>query len=269
MLKTIFEVPKMDCPSEERLIRMAFEKTDAIRKLEFDLNGRRLTVFHEGTPANLLTLLQPLGFGASVQKTEEIGEIEEILNGPDEGKNPDESRALKMLLAINAAMFGVELVIGWLAESTGLLSDSLDMFADAVVYGLSLYVVGKTASMKKGAARISGYLQLVLALGAFSEVIRRFILGSEPEAFAMIGTAAVALIANVSCLFLLTRHRHGEVHMKASWIFSTNDVIANAGVIAAGVLVRMTSSQLPDLIIGAIIATVVLSGAARILRLSR
>jgi Co/Zn/Cd efflux system component len=270
MLKTVFDVPKMDCPSEERLIRMALDKTDAVRKLEFDLSKRRLTILHEGSATNLLTLLQPLGFGASIQTSEELGEIEEILSSEQqEGENPAESRVLKVLLAINATMFVAEIVAGWLAESTGLLSDSLDMFADAVVYGLSLYAVGKAASMKRRAARLSGYLQLVLALGAFSEVLRRFILGSEPEAVTMIGTATLALIANVSCLVLLARHRHGEVHMKASWIFSTNDVIANAGVIAAGILVRATSSHLPDLIIGAIIAGVVLLGATRILKLSR
>jgi Co/Zn/Cd efflux system component len=38
------------------------------------------------------------------------------------------------LLAINAVMFVVELVAGWLAQSTGLIADSLDMFADAMVY---------------------------------------------------------------------------------------------------------------------------------------
>ena len=83
----------------------------------------------------------------------------------------------------------------------------------------------------------------------------------------MMGVALLALAANVTCLLLIARHRHGGVHMKASWIFSANDVIANAGVIAAGALVAWSGSRLPDLIVGTAVALVVLAGALRILRL--
>lgn len=99
------------------------------------------------------------------------------------------------------------------------------------------------------------------------EVVRRTIGGSEPESLLMIGMAAVALVANAACLRLVLKHRAGGAHMKASAIFSANDVIANIGVIAAGVLVAVTASHVPDLVIGTIIAIVVLRGAYRILRL--
>ena len=102
---------------------------------------------------------------------------------------------------------------------------------------------------------------------AMAEVIRRFFLGSEPEPAWMMAVATVALVANVSCLYLILRHREGGAHMKASWIFSTNDVLANLGVIGAGLLVGWTQSRFPDLVIGAIIAAIVLTGALRILRL--
>jgi Co/Zn/Cd efflux system component len=82
------------------------------------------------------------------------------------------------------------------------------------------------------------------------------------------GVAAIALVANATCMWLLAAHRRDGAHMKASWIFTTNDVIANAGVIAGGVLVRVTASALPDLVVGAIIGVVVLTGALRILRVS-
>jgi Co/Zn/Cd efflux system component len=85
----------------------------------------------------------------------------------------------------------------------------------------------------------------------------------------MLGTAALALAANATCLLALARHRGGGVHMQASWIFSTNDVIANVGVILAGALVSWTRSAIPDLVIGTIIGLVVLRGAVRILRLGR
>src|SRR5690606_8126400 len=136
----------------------------------------------------------------------------------------------------NGFMFILEMVLGLIAQSAGLISDSLDMFADSAVYGVSLYAVGKALSLKQKAARISGYMQIVLAVFAFGEVLRRFIYGSDPESSFMIGVAALALIANISCLMLIYKHREGEVHMKASWIFSTNDVLANLGVILAGIV---------------------------------
>lgn len=178
-----------------------------------------------------------------------------------------EAKTLRWLLAINAAMFFVEIVAGWLAQSTGLLADSLDMFADAAVYGLALYAVGRDTSHQQRAARLSGWLQLVLALGALAEVMRRAWFGSAPEPVPMMGIALLALAANVACVALLARHREGGVHMKASWIFSTNDVLANLGVIVAGALVAWTGSNLPDLVIGTLIALLVLNGARRILRL--
>lgn len=180
----------------------------------------------------------------------------------------EEHKTLRVLLAINGAMFFVEIVTGWLAESTGLIADSLDMFADAAVYGVSLYAVGKAATMQMRAARFSGYLQLILAFGALFEVSRRFLVGSDPEPPLMIGVALLALVANLTCMALIAKHRQGGAHMRASWIFSPNDVIANVGVILAGALVAWTGSHLPDLVVGAIIALVVLSGAIRILRLS-
>ncbi|MHB1428997.1 MAG: cation transporter [Rhodocyclaceae bacterium] len=177
-----------------------------------------------------------------------------------------EAKTLRWLLAINAVMFVVELVAGWLAQSTGLIADSLDMFADAMVYGIALYAVGH-AGRQLGAARLSGWLQLLLALGVLGEVLRRWLTGSAPEPLPMMGIALLALAANLACMAMLAKHREGGAHMKASWIFSTNDVLANLGVILAGALVAWTGSNLPDLLIGTLIGLLVLNGARRILGL--
>ena len=248
---------------------MALEGDPAIKKLSFDLSARRLNAVHSGTGETLLERLLPLNLSARILESRELTEVEKELELGDQRTSADETRILGLLMAINASMFLIEIVVGWVAQSTGLISDSLDMFADAAVYGLSFYAVGKSIQHKQRAALISGFFQMALALGAVSEVVRRFVLGSEPQGTLMIGMAAVALIANVTCLFLLAKHRKGEVHMRASWIFSTNDVIANAGVIVAGILVSFTSSALPDLVIGSIIAVVVFTGALRILRVAR
>ncbi|MEM9908986.1 MAG: cation diffusion facilitator family transporter [Cyanobacteria bacterium P01_D01_bin.44] len=176
---------------------------------------------------------------------------------------------LRYLLLINAAMFGLEVFTGILAQSTALIADSLDMLADATVYGISLYAVGRSGRYKKRAAYLSGILQMTLAGLVLLEVIRKFVSGSQPASTLMMGIGLVALTANVFCLWLLAQHRQGEIHMRASWIFSKNDVIANLGVIGAGLLVRLLQAQLPDLVIGLAIATLVLRGSLQIIQEAR
>ena len=177
-----------------------------------------------------------------------------------------ERTTLGILLSINGGMFVVEAVAGWWGQSTGLLADSLDMLADASVYGVALYAVGKERALKAKAATASGYVQILLGIGVLAEVVRRFLYGSDPVSVLMMSVGAIALLANLSCLALLAKHRSGEVHMRASWIFSVNDVIANLGLIVAGGLVLYLDSRIPDLVIGAAIATVVVRGGVRILR---
>ena len=156
---------------------------------------------------------------------------------------------------------------GILARSTGLLADAVDMLADASVYAIALLGVGAGAAAQRRSARASGWLQLLLAGLVLIEVARRAVLGSDPLELPMVIVGLVALAANTTCLLLLAGHRHGGQHMRASWIFTTNDVLANLGVIAAGVLVWLTGSGIPDLVIGTAIALLVASGAWRILRL--
>ena len=182
------------------------------------------------------------------------------------GSGELERRALWTLLAINGAMFLVEAVAGWWGESTGLLADSLDMLADASVYGIALYAVGRARGLQARAASASGVLQVALGLGVIVEVVRRFLQGSDPMSALMMGVSAVALAANVACLSLISRHRGGGVHMRASYIFSTNDVIANLGVMLSGAMVMILDSRIPDLVIGALVSVVVLRGGIRILR---
>jgi len=177
-----------------------------------------------------------------------------------------ERKTLLIVLGINAFMFVVELVLGLMAESTGLIADSLDMFADASVYSISLYAVGKSSMLKGKAAKLSGIMQIGLALLVLFDVIRRFVVGSEPVSTLMIGVGIIALIANSICLFLISKHRDGGVHMRASLIFSQNDVIANVGVILSGVLVWTLDNRYPDLVIGFMIGFVVLRGGISILK---
>jgi Co/Zn/Cd efflux system component len=276
----------MDCPSEEQLVRMALADRAEVQRLEFDLADRRLAVIHSGGPAGASAIqaaLDPIGLGARLE-TSAATQDAPLGDAPRDAPPDDaphggrlragvrdhaaERRTLWLVLAINAAMFVGELVAGLLARSTGLLADAVDMLADATVYGIALLGVGAGAAAQRRSARASGWLQLALAGLVLVEVVRRAVLGSQPLELPMIVVGLVALAANITCLLLLAGHRTGGLHMRASWIFTTNDVLANVGVILAGLLVGLTGSGLPDLVVGTGIALLVASGAWRILRLT-
>lgn len=176
-----------------------------------------------------------------------------------------ERRVLKWALGINATQVVVAGAVGIVAQSTGLLGAALDNLGDAVVYLVSLYAVGRTAKAKTRAARLSGVLLIVMSLGLLGEIIRRFAAGSEPIGFAMIVVAIANGATNLVNLRLLRAHRERGVHLKASWIFTTNDMVANVGVAISGVAVMIFKSPLPDLLIGLVVVGIVLKGAWEIL----
>jgi cation transport ATPase len=264
VLKTTFSISKMDCPSEERMIRMKLEGLTNIQSLQFDIPGRKLDVYHTDNSDDLLAALESLQLDTKLVSSEQTGMA---IKSESHYK---ERQVLWQVLAINIFFFTLELLTGIIADSMGLVADSLDMLADSIVYGLSLYAVGGTISRKKNIAGVAGYFQLVLAISGFVEVIRRFVgHGETPDFNLMIIISLLALTGNAICLYLLQKAKSQEAHMKASMIFTSTDVIVNLGVIVAGVIVYMTTSQLPDLIVGAIVFMLVGRGAYRILQLSK
>jgi Co/Zn/Cd efflux system component len=265
MIKSKYHISKMDCPSEENMIRMKLEGLQTIKKLDFDIENRNLTVYHSEEDKEILSRLESLNFGAKLTGTGSIDDIEFEVED-----STVQSKLLWSVLIINFAFFIIEMTTGLISKSMGLVADSLDMLADSFVYGLSLWAVGSTVTRKKKVARWSGYFQLTLALLGIIEVVRRFI-GSEamPDYRIMIGVSILALIANGVCLYLLQKSKSNEAHMKASMIFTSNDVIINSGVILAGVLVLLTQSKYPDLVIGSIVFLIVVKGAFRILKLGK
>ncbi|MCD6331976.1 MAG: cation transporter [Bacteroidales bacterium] len=181
-----------------------------------------------------------------------------------------QKKLLWTVLIINFGFFIIEITTGLLSGSMGLVADSLDMLADSFVYGLSLWAVGSTLIRKKKVARLSGYFQLLLALSGIIEVIRRFILFENlPDYRIMIFVSVLALIANSASLYLLKKSKNQEAHMRASMILTSNDVLINTGVILAGILVLITQSNYPDLVIGTLVFLVVIKGAIKILKLGK
>ncbi len=264
MEKTIFEITKMDCPSEENLIRMKLDGISGVESMDFDIPNRILTVFHDGQIDQIEKSIHELNLGGvkiSTSKTEQT-KFEE---------NSNQKKLLWTVLAINFTFFLIELTTGLISKSMGLLADSLDMLADSFVYGISLWAVGRALSRKKSIAKLAGYIQITLAIIGFIEVLRRFF-GTEnlPDFTTMIFVSILALIANGICLYLLQKSKSKEeAHLKASMIFTSNDVIINLGVIFAGLLVNWTNSNKPDLIIGTIVFVLVIQGALRILKLGK
>jgi Co/Zn/Cd efflux system component len=176
-----------------------------------------------------------------------------------------ERNLLWLVLCLNAVMFMVEFIAGWLADSSGLLADSLDMLADTAVYGLSLYAVGKSLSHKARAALLNGSLQLVLGLLILLDIGKRIWLGSTPQVDIMTSIAALALLVNMLCFGLLYQFRRGDINLRASWICSRNDMLANVGVLMAAFLVSVLETSWPDWLIGALIALIVIHSATRIM----
>ena len=264
MQKSTFHIPKMDCPSEESMIRMKLEELEQIRNLEFDIPNRQLAVFHEGDITPIEAALASLHLGSEHKYRMEIDDKDVP------SSNDIQSKALIAVLIINFSFFLVEVVAGILAGSMGLVADSLDMLADAFVYGLSLMAVGGTVARKKSVAKWAGYFQMALAILGFVEVLRRFIgVETQPHFQTMILVSFLALIANSVCLWILQRSRSKEAHMRASMIFTSNDIIINLGVIFAGILVFLLDTGIPDLVIGGIVFLIVVRGAFRILNLSK
>ena len=172
---------------------------------------------------------------------------------------------LRIVMAINLAMFVIEFSMGIWARSTALMGDSLDMLGDAIVYGFSLYVLHKSEKTRATAALLKGCIIVAFGLWVLFEALTKMLSDSVPIAQTMGIIGLVALAANVICLVLLTKHKDDDINMKSTWICSRNDIISNIGVLIAAALVALTNSKWPDIGVGFIIAALFLKSAWPIL----
>jgi len=253
----------MDCPSEENLIRIKLKGIQSIQTLNFDIPNRKLTIYHSGQLEEIQTALRQLNLNEKLLTTEHSKQ--DVVS-----EHENQRKLLWTVFFINFGFFVIEMGAGFISQSMGLVADSLDMLADAIVYGFSLFAVGGTIVLKKRIATVSGFFQILLSLLGFIEVIRRFIgFDALPDFKTMIIISILALLGNAICLSLLQGSKSQEAHMKASMIFTSNDVVINIGVIIAALLVNWLHSNKPDLIVGAIVFVLVMQGALRILKLGK
>lgn len=248
------------------MIRFKLEETGFTGSVEFDLPQRNLHVTHEESADTILQTLQSLFASTRLVSTETF--VTDQHGFPV--KKSEDRNLLLFALGINFSFFLIEGFAGWIGNSMGLVADSLDMFADSIVYFLGVLAISSGIRTRKRVAGFSGFVQMALAFFGVIEVVHRFLSPErDPDYFLMAGVAFLALIANILSLVLLKKSSGEGEHMQASMIFTSNDILANIGVILAAGLVYATGSAIPDLVIGSLVFALVLQGAIRILKLAR
>tara|TARA_R110000868_G_scaffold203683_1_gene451596 strand:- start:6053 stop:6673 length:621 start_codon:yes stop_codon:yes gene_type:complete len=173
-------------------------------------------------------------------------------------------RALIAVIAINGAMFFVEMVAGAAAQSQALKADALDFIADAATYGLSLWVIGKPKAWRDNAARLKAASLLVMGISILGWALYRAIFIAQPVAELMGGIALLALAANVASVLILMRWRDGDANIRSVWLCSRNDAIGNIAVFISAGAVWLTHSHWPDIIVAVIMAGLFITSAIQI-----
>lgn len=183
-----------------------------------------------------------------------------------DGTSPAYRRALVAVIALNAAMFAVEMTAGALAGSRALQADALDFAADATTYGLSLMVIGMPLARRAQVARLKGWSLLAMGLWVFGATLAQVFAPGQPRAEVMGAVGFMALAANLASVVILMRWREGDANVRSVWLCSRNDAVGNVAVMAAAGLVALTATPWPDLIVAALMAGLFLSSALQILR---
>jgi Co/Zn/Cd efflux system component len=177
-------------------------------------------------------------------------------------------RVLWAVLAINAAMFAVEVGAGVAAGSASLQADALDFLGDAANYGISLFVVGMTLRYRALAALGKGATMGAFGLWVVGTVVWHIMHGTLPSAFMMGAVGFAALAANAASFGLLWVYRHGDSNMRSAWICTRNDVLGNLAVLLAALGVFGTRTGWPDIIVAAVMAALAVQGAVAVVHQS-
>ena len=189
-------------------------------------------------------------------------------NATFEGLSADYKRRLWLVIAINAAMFFVEMGAGALAGSQALQADALDFLADSATYGISLAVIGASVPVRAWAAFAKGISLTLMGLWVFGSTAYHVLVLGLPRAEIMGVVGFLALAANVASVLLLMRYKDGDANVRSVWLCSRNDAIGNVAVMIAALGVWGTVTKWPDLIVAAIMAALFLWSSTQILRQS-
>lgn len=186
-------------------------------------------------------------------------------NAQFDGVSADYKRRLWLVIAINAAMFAVEMSAGQMSGSQALKADALDFLGDALTYGISLAVIGASLRTRSLAAMGKGISLLLMGLWVFGSTVYSVFYIGVPQAQIMGSIGFMALAANLASVMILVRYKDGDANVRSVWLCSRNDAIGNVAVMIAALAVWGTASGWPDLIVAGIMAGLLLSSAFQIL----
>ncbi|WP_299476391.1 cation transporter [uncultured Roseibium sp.] len=184
---------------------------------------------------------------------------------PFDGMSRDYRRRLWLVIAMNAAMFIVEMAAGQAAGSKALQADALDFFGDAVTYGISLAVIGASLRTRALAALAKGGSLLLMGLWVASSTLYQVFVLGVPQAGVMGSIGFLALVVNLASVLLLVRYKDGDANVRSVWLCSRNDAIGNVAVMIAALGVWGSATAWPDLIVAGLMASLFLSSSIQIL----
>jgi len=176
------------------------------------------------------------------------------------------ARVLKAVLAINAFMAVIEGAAGYIAHSTSMIADTLDMLGDSLDAGVGLFVNKRSERWQAGAAIAKAGFMAILGVGVLAAAAFAFFNPVLPLVATMGVVGAMALAANTTCALLLYRYRNDNINIKSTLICTRNDMISNMGVLAAAAVTHFIVSPLPDIIVGVAVAGLFIRSAVNIAR---
>lgn len=183
-----------------------------------------------------------------------------------EGLSDDYKRRLWLVIALNAAMFTIEMSAGQVAQSQALKADALDFLGDALTYGISLAVIGASVRTRTNAALAKGLSLFFMGAWIFGSTVYNVFVTGVPKAEIMGAIGFLALATNLTSVLLLMRYKDGDANVRSVWLCSRNDAIGNVAVMVAALGVWGTASGWPDLVVAAILAALFLSSSFQIIR---
>jgi len=179
-------------------------------------------------------------------------------------------RDLIFALILTFIVMVAEAVGGFLSNSLALLADAGHMLSDTAALGLSLFAVWfsqrpatpeRTYGYFRGeilAALVNGATLIMISLWIVYEAYRRVFAPPEVKSGLMLCIAAVGLVANISCVWVLHRSQAGNLNVRAAFLHVVGDVLGSVGALIAGLLMWNFKWYLADPIFSVLVSVLIL-----------
>ncbi len=265
-----YRVTGMDCTSCVAKIEQAASATSGVREAKVSLATQTLTVTVDDPTSRLPVLektIEGLGYRLARTARERYSpEMDDDLPKPGAHLTPVYRRALVIVVVLNLGYGLIELIGGFIAESQALKADALDFLGDGSISLLGLLALAWTSRWRARSALLQGWFLAALGVSVLANTFYRLFYLQMPEPGLMGSLGFIALVINIAAALVLLPHRSGDANVRAVWLFSRNDAIGNAAVVAAAGLVWWLQSPWPDLVVAAVIGGLFLHSAVEIIR---